>query len=144
MKTFLIEMRTYQTLHQMTQEMLLKLHHLGKNGVTKGPFRRFQENLSNTSMEVSNILNVIKYFKKSPNTWKGAFVRRTSKKSYDPNDLTTLRDISLLPPITEFSQMSSKSNITKINQISCTVLAENLHKKLRSLGINFSYENSNR
>ena len=50
-------------------------------------------------MEVSNILNVIKYFKKSPRTWKGAFVRRTPKKNYDPNDLTTLRDISLLPTI---------------------------------------------
>ena len=44
-------------------------------------------------------MNVIKYFKKYPRTWKGALVRRNSKKNYDSNDLTTLRDISLLPTI---------------------------------------------
>ena len=62
-------------------------------------FEDFKKNVSNTSVEVSNILNVIKYFKKSLRTWKGAFVRRNPKKNYDPNDLTTLRDISLLPTI---------------------------------------------
>ena len=62
-------------------------------------FEDFKKNVSNTSVEVSNILDVIKYFKKSPRTWKGAFVRRTPKKNYDSNDLTTLRDISLLPTI---------------------------------------------
>ena len=62
-------------------------------------FEDFKKNVSNTSVEVSNILNVIKYCKKSPRTWKGAFVRRTPKKNYNPNDLTTLRDISLLPTI---------------------------------------------
>ena len=32
-------------------------------------------------------------------TWKGALIRRNPKKNYDPEDLTTLRDISLLPTI---------------------------------------------
>ena len=72
----------------------------GKRWVYDGVrFEDFKKNVSNTSVEVSNILNVIKYFKKSPRTWKGAFARRNPKKNYDPNDLTTLRDISLLPTI---------------------------------------------
>ena len=62
-------------------------------------FEDFKKDIYYTSVEVSDILNVIKYYKKSPRTWKGALIRRNPKKNYDPDDLTTLRDISLLPTI---------------------------------------------
>ena len=50
-------------------------------------------------VEVSKVLNVVKKFKKAPRGWKHALIRRNPKKNYKPEDLTTLRDISLLPTI---------------------------------------------
>ena len=44
-------------------------------------------------------VNVVKKFKKAPRGWKHALIRRNPKKNYKPEDLTTLRDISLLPTI---------------------------------------------
>ena len=52
-----------------------------------------------TNKEVSCICNVVKRFKKAPRTWKHGLIWRNPKKNYNPDDLTTLRDISLLPTI---------------------------------------------
>ena len=56
-------------------------------------------NSKEKNAEVSNIFNVVKRLRKAPLTWKHALIRRNPKKDYTPEDLATLRDISLLPTI---------------------------------------------
>ena len=46
---------------------------------------------------VEDIFNMALYYKCVPRGWKHELVRRIPKKNYDPDDLSTLRDISLLP-----------------------------------------------
>ena len=68
----------------------------GKDGVR---YEDYKKKPSETNVEVSKVLNVVKKFKKAPRGWKHALIRRNPKKNYKPEDLTTLRDISLLPTI---------------------------------------------
>ena len=72
----------------------------GKNcGIDGIRYEDFKKNIEKTEEETSDILNVIKRFTRSPQTWKHALIRRNPNKNYHPNDLTILRDISLLPTI---------------------------------------------
>ena len=59
-------------------------------------YEDYKKNSKETNEEL-NIFNVVKRFRKAPGTWKNALIRRNPKKNYTPEDLTTLRDISLLP-----------------------------------------------
>ena len=68
----------------------------GKDGVR---YEDYKKNPAETSKEVSCIYNVVKRFKKAPRTWKHGLIRRNPKKNYNPDELTTLRHISLLPTI---------------------------------------------
>ena len=68
----------------------------GKNGVR---YENNKKKPSEINVEVSKVLNVVKKFKKAPRGWKHALIRRNPKKNYKPEDLTTLRDISLQPTI---------------------------------------------
>ena len=68
----------------------------GKNGVRYEDYKR---NSNETNAEEWNIFNAVKRFRKAPRTWKHALIRRNPKKNYTLEDLTTLRDISLLPKI---------------------------------------------
>ena len=68
----------------------------GKDGVR---YEDYKKNPAETNKEVSCICNLVKRFKKAPRTWKHGLIRRNPKKNYNPDDLTTLRDISLLPTI---------------------------------------------
>ena len=45
------------------------------------------------------LVRSVKDLKKVPRPWKHGLIRRAPKKSYKENDLTTLRDISLLPTV---------------------------------------------
>ena len=68
----------------------------GKDGVRYEDYKR---NLNETNAEVWNIFNMVKRFRKTPGTWKHALIRRNPQKNYTPEDLTKLRDTSLLPTI---------------------------------------------
>ena len=62
-------------------------------------YEDYKKNSSKTNVEVSKNLTIVKKFKKAPPGWKHALIRRNTKKNYNPDDLTTLRDILLLPTI---------------------------------------------
>ena len=47
--------------------------------------------------DFEDIFNIVLYYKRVLKGWKHELVRRIPKKNYDPDDLSTLRDISLLP-----------------------------------------------
>ena len=59
-------------------------------------YEDLMENLDDIDTEICNVLNSIVTFRKAPRTWKHTLIRRNPKKKYDTNDLSTLRDISLL------------------------------------------------
>ena len=70
-----------------------------------------KENLDDINTEICNVLNSLITFRKTPRTWKHALIRRNPKKKYDPNDLSTLRDISLLPT---FYKLFAKCLVNRI------------------------------
>ena len=66
----------------------------GKDGVT---YKDLKEHWNENYNEYTDLLNVIIYYRKLPRGWKHELVRRIPKKKFDPDDLSTFRDISLLP-----------------------------------------------
>ena len=53
-------------------------------------------------MTLENIFNRVLWYKHVPRGWKHELVQRIPKKNYDPDDLSTLKDISLLPCLYKF------------------------------------------
>ena len=74
-------------------------------------YEDLKENLDDIDTEICNVLNSLITFRKTPRTWKHALIRRNPKKKYDPNDLSTLRDISLLPT---FYKLFAKCLVNRI------------------------------
>ena len=70
-----------------------------------------KENLDDINTEICNVLNSLITFRKTQQTWKHALIRRNPKKKYDPNDLSTLRNISLLPT---FYKLFAKCLVNRI------------------------------
>ena len=66
----------------------------GKDGARYEDIKKKWEQVKN---DVEDIFNIVLYYKRVPRGWKHELVRRVPKKNYDPDDLSTLRDISLLP-----------------------------------------------
>ena len=66
----------------------------GNDGVS---YEDLKEHWVEKSQIITGIFNFILVNMQWPNTWKQAIIVRSPKKNYDINDLTTLRDISLLP-----------------------------------------------
>ena len=66
----------------------------GKDGTRYEDIKKKWEQVKN---DVEDIFNIVLYYKHVLRGWKHELVRRIPKKNYDPDDLSTLRDISLLP-----------------------------------------------
>ena len=66
----------------------------GDDGVT---YEDVKSNWEEHSLNITGIVNTITINLKWPVSWKHAVIQRIPKKNFDINDLTTLRDISLLP-----------------------------------------------
>ena len=49
--------------------------------------------------DICKICNLVSVNRKIPATWKHAIIQRNPKKNFNINDLSTLRDISLLPTL---------------------------------------------
>ena len=60
-------------------------------------YEDIKKNWNEKKEEIRNIFNVIRYYKRAPRGWKHELVCRIPKKNFDSNDLSTLRDISLIP-----------------------------------------------
>ena len=66
----------------------------GSDGVS---YEDIKSHWADKSESITGIFNIITVNMKWPSTWKHAVINRSPKKNFDINDLTTLRDISLLP-----------------------------------------------
>ena len=66
----------------------------GKDGVF---YKDLLDNWEVIQHKVTAICNVLVINHRVPRDWAHALIKRIPKKKYDPEDLTTLRDISLLP-----------------------------------------------
>ena len=82
-----------------------------KWGYDEVRYEDLKENLDDIDTEICNVLNSLITFRKRPRTWKHALIRRSPKKKYDPNDLSTLRNISLLPT---FYKLFAKCLVNRI------------------------------
>ena len=65
----------------------------GKDGVF---YKDLLDNWEVIQHEVTAICNVLVLSHRVPRDWEHTLIQRIPKKNYDPEDLTTLRDISLL------------------------------------------------
>ena len=68
----------------------------GNDGVT---YEDVKSHWGEHSQSITGIFNTILINLKWPKSWKHAMVQRIPKKNFDINDLSTLRDISLLPAL---------------------------------------------
>ena len=68
----------------------------GKDGVF---YRDLKTNWSSIGPEVRDLFNITLVNERGVRGWKHGLIRRALKKNYTENDLTTLRDIFLLPCI---------------------------------------------
>ena len=66
----------------------------GKDGVF---YKDLRDKWDKIQDEVTSICNVLLINRRVPRDWTHALIKRIPKKNYDPEDLTTLHDISLLP-----------------------------------------------
>ena len=60
-------------------------------------YKDLKEHWNKNYNEYTDLLNVIIYYQKLPRGWKHELVQCFSKKRFDPDDLSTCKDISLLP-----------------------------------------------
>ena len=70
-----------------------------KWGIDGVCYEDYRANIEHEKVNVSSILNTVTNFRRTPRGWKHALIRRIPKKNYIPENLSTLRDISLLPSI---------------------------------------------
>ena len=83
-----------------TDEILINLRSCnfgsasGKDGVLYADIMTQWNTIKN---DVCNIFNTVLNNERASRDWKHALIKRTPKKNYSENDLTSLRDISLLP-----------------------------------------------
>ena len=68
----------------------------GKDGVF---YRDLKKNWSSIGPEVRDLFNITLVNECGVQCWKHGLIRRAPKRNYTENDLTTLKDISLLPCI---------------------------------------------
>ena len=66
-------------------------------GIDGVRYEDYKDNFESSKANLAMCFNINKRFKKLPRSLKHALLRRAPKKNYKENDLSTLRDISLLP-----------------------------------------------
>ena len=70
-----------------------------KWGIDGVCYEDYKADIENEKVNVLSILNVVNNFRRAPRGWKHVLICRIPKKNYIPDNLSTLRDISLLPSI---------------------------------------------
>ena len=77
-------------------------------------YEDYRNNAKSSKINLSICFNVNKRFKRPRRTWKHALLRRTPKQNYEEKDLSTLRDISLLPTVYKISAKCSVNRLLPI------------------------------
>ena len=78
------------------KNVLLSMHRGSEPGKNDARYENIKKKWEQVKNDVKDIFNIVLYYKRVPRGWKHKLVRRIPKKT-DPDDLSTLRDISLLP-----------------------------------------------
>ena len=65
----------------------------GKDGIK---YEDIKSKWGNIEADIRNIFEIVTINRRIPDDWKQSIIRRIPKKNYDPLDLSTLRDISLM------------------------------------------------
>ena len=86
------------SLHEI-EDILRSLPPGKKWGIDRVCYEDFKTNIEHEKANVLYIVNTVKHFRRAPRTWKHALIRRIPKRNYNPENLATMRDISLLPSI---------------------------------------------
>ena len=68
-------------------------------GIDGVRYEDIKNNWDEYGEDIVRLFNIILTNKKSPISWKYAIIQLNPKKNFNRNDLSTLRDISLLPPL---------------------------------------------
>ena len=121
---------------------ILKTCRLKSSCVKDGVFYKdLRDNWDKIQDEVTSICNILLINRRIVRDWTHVLIKRIPKKNYDPEDLTTLRDISLLPCLYKCIVERIKSTIIE-NTIE--LLTMSLYFKMRLPRTDLLSENSNR
>ena len=106
-----VEIKYFQTeqsenvdiIHSFTTAEIEKVIYSTPNGKSPGQdgvlYEDIKSSWNNIKDDIKEIFLYIITMKRFPDTWKSAIIRRIPKKTFTPTDLSTLRDISLLPTL---------------------------------------------